>query len=112
MQLGMIGLGRMGANMVRRLQKNKHQCVVYDRSAESVKQLASEGPTGSSSLDDFLKKLAKPRASWRMAPPAGLVAILLEPPPQPDSADSPSYWAYPYTPPPFPPPTALPTPST
>ena len=48
MQLGMIGLGRMGANMVRRLQKNGHQCVVYDRSADSVKQLSGEGATGSS----------------------------------------------------------------
>ena len=54
MQLGMIGLGRMGANMVRRLQKNGHQCVVYDRSPESVKQLVGEGATGSSSIDDFI----------------------------------------------------------
>ncbi|MFI5059692.1 MAG: phosphogluconate dehydrogenase (NAD(+)-dependent, decarboxylating) [Candidatus Acidiferrales bacterium] len=72
MQLGMIGLGRMGANMVRRLQKNGHQCVVYDRSAESVKQLANEGAAGSSSLDDFVKKLQKPRAVWLMVP-AGVV---------------------------------------
>src|SRR6202158_6020273 len=72
MQLGMIGLGRMGANMVRRLQKNGHQCVVYDRSADSVKQLATEGSTGSSSLDDFVKKLTKPRAIWLMVP-AGVV---------------------------------------
>src|SRR5258708_8692087 len=68
MQLGMIGLGRMGANMVRRLQKNGHQCVVYDRSAESVKQLAGEGAAGSASLDDFVKKLQKPRAVWLMVP--------------------------------------------
>jgi 6-phosphogluconate dehydrogenase len=72
MQLGMIGLGRMGANMVRRLQKNGHQCVVFDRSAATVQQLASEGPTGASSLDDFVKKLAKPRAVWLMVP-AGVV---------------------------------------
>ena len=50
MQLGMIGLGRMGANMVRRLEKGGHQCVVYDRSQDSVKQLAGEGATGSSSM--------------------------------------------------------------
>jgi len=76
MQLGMIGLGRMGANMVRRLQKNGHQCVVYDRSAESVKQLAGEGAAGSASLDDFVKKLQKPRAVWLMVP-AGVVDAML-----------------------------------
>ncbi|HVS87949.1 MAG TPA: decarboxylating 6-phosphogluconate dehydrogenase [Candidatus Acidoferrum sp.] len=76
MQLGMIGLGRMGANMVRRLQKNGHQCVVYDRSAESVKQLAGEGAAGSASLDDFVKKLQKPRAVWLMVP-AGVVDATL-----------------------------------
>src|SRR6202790_4253400 len=76
MQLGMIGLGRMGANMVRRLQKNGHICVVYDRSAESVKQLAGEGATGAASLDDFVKKLQKPRAIWLMVP-AGVVDATL-----------------------------------
>jgi len=76
MQLGMIGLGRMGANMVRRLQKNGHQCVVYDRSAESVKQLAGEGAAGSSSIDEFVKKLNKPRAIWLMVP-AGVVDATL-----------------------------------
>jgi 6-phosphogluconate dehydrogenase len=76
MQLGMIGLGRMGANMVRRLQKNGHQCVVYDRSAESVKQLAGEGAAASASLDDFVKKLEKPRAVWLMVP-AGVVDATL-----------------------------------
>ncbi len=76
MQLGMIGLGRMGANMVRRLQKNGHQCVVYDRSADSVKQLSGEGAIGSSSLDDFVKKLSKPRAVWLMVP-AGVVDATL-----------------------------------
>src|SRR5947209_18165227 len=70
MQLGMIGLGRMGANMVRRLQKNGHKCVVYDRSADSVKQLEGEGASGSASLDDFVKKLQKPRAVWLMVPAA------------------------------------------
>ena len=76
MQLGMIGLGRMGANMVRRLQKNGHQCVVYDRSADSVKQLSGEGATGSGSLDEFVKKLNKPRAIWLMVP-AGVVDATL-----------------------------------
>ena len=63
MQLGMIGLGRMGANMVRRLQKNGHTSVVYDRSADAVNQLAGEGATGATSLDDFVKKLQKPAPS-------------------------------------------------
>src|SRR5438034_2975508 len=72
MQLGMIGLGRMGANMVRRLQKNGHTCVVYDRSPESVKQLSGEGATGANSLDDFVQKLQKPRAIWLIVP-AGVV---------------------------------------
>src|SRR5271154_3416547 len=76
MQLGMIGLGRMGANMVRRLQKNGHTCVVYDRSAESVKQLAGEGATGATSLDDFINKLQKPRAIWLMVPAAVVDATL------------------------------------
>ncbi|HEV3143791.1 MAG TPA: decarboxylating 6-phosphogluconate dehydrogenase [Gemmataceae bacterium] len=76
MQLGMIGLGRMGANMVRRLQKNGHQGVVYDRSADSVKQLAAEGAIGTSSLDEFVKKLSKPRAIWLMVP-AGVVDATL-----------------------------------
>src|SRR5213082_3997863 len=76
MQLGMIGLGRMGANMVRRLQENGHKCVVYDRSADSVKQLEGEGASGSASLDDFVKKLQKPRAVWLMVPAAVVDATL------------------------------------
>ncbi|HYK39781.1 MAG TPA: NADP-dependent phosphogluconate dehydrogenase, partial [Candidatus Eremiobacteraceae bacterium] len=76
MQLGMIGLGRMGANMVRRLIRRGHTCVVYDRSPESVKQLMGEGATGSDSLDDFVKKLQKPRAIWLMVP-AGVVDTTL-----------------------------------
>jgi 6-phosphogluconate dehydrogenase len=67
-QLGMIGLGRMGGNMVRRLMRAGHKCVVYDRSADSVKGLAGEGATGASSLDDFVKKLDKPRHAWVMVP--------------------------------------------
>jgi 6-phosphogluconate dehydrogenase len=70
LQLGMIGLGRMGANMVRRLIKDGHDCVVYDRSADTVNQLAKEKATGSSSLADFVKKLAQPRAIWLMVPAA------------------------------------------
>ena len=78
MQLGMIGLGRMGANMVRRLIKNGHQCVVYDRSPESVKQLTGEGATGSTSIDDFIGKLQKPRAIWLMVPAAVVDATIAE----------------------------------
>ncbi len=70
MQLGMIGLGRMGANMVRRLLKGGHECVVFDRSPETVKQLAQEKAVGASSLADFAKKLSKPRAVWLMVPAA------------------------------------------
>jgi 6-phosphogluconate dehydrogenase len=70
MQLGMIGLGRMGANMVRRLMKAGHQCVVFDRSPATVQALAKEGATGGSSLDDFIAKLKPPRAIWLMVPAA------------------------------------------
>ena len=72
MQLGMIGLGRMGANMVRRLMRDGHECVVYDVHPDAVKALAKEGAVGSSSLDDFASKLNKPRAAWLMVP-AGVV---------------------------------------
>ena len=70
MQLGMIGLGRMGANMVRRLLKNGHQCTVFDMSPKAVADLAAEKATGSSSTADFVGKLAKPRAIWLMVPAA------------------------------------------
>ena len=70
MQLGMIGLGRMGANMVRRLMRAGHTCVVYDVSQKVVQELAKEGATGASSLDDFVPKLQKPRAVWMMVPAA------------------------------------------
>src|SRR5262245_22269591 len=70
MQLGMIGLGRMGANMVRRLLRGGHRCVVFDRSPGAVKQLAAETADGASSLADLVKKLEKPRAVWLMVPAA------------------------------------------
>ena len=70
MQIGMIGLGRMGANMVRRLLKGGHQCVVFDRSPKVVQELVEEKAVGSSSLADFVKKLTKPRAVWLMVPAA------------------------------------------
>ena len=70
MQIGMIGLGRMGANMVRRLLTGGHQCVVFDRSPKAVQELVEEKAVGSSSLADFVKKLTKPRAVWLMVPAA------------------------------------------
>jgi len=70
MQLGMIGLGRMGANMVRRLLKGGHQCVVFDRSPKAVQELTQDKAVGASSLADFVKKLEKPRAVWLMVPAA------------------------------------------
>ena len=68
MQLGMVGLGKMGANMTRRLMRGGHQLVVSDLSADAVKGLAGEGATGSSSLDDLIAKLTPPRAIWIMVP--------------------------------------------
>ncbi len=70
MQLGMIGLGRMGANMVRRLLQGGHQCVVFDMSAKAVQELTQEKAVGASSLADFVKKVEKPRAVWLMVPAA------------------------------------------
>jgi 6-phosphogluconate dehydrogenase len=70
MQLGMIGLGRMGANMVRRLLKGGHQCVAFDRSQKAVSELAQEKAVGAASLADLVKKMAKPRAVWLMVPAA------------------------------------------
>jgi 6-phosphogluconate dehydrogenase len=85
MQLGMIGLGRMGANMVRRLLRNGHDCVVYNRTVDAVNQLVKEKATGASSLPDLVSKLNKPRAVWLMVPAAAVdksiadLAPLLEP---------------------------------
>ncbi|MFN8024825.1 MAG: decarboxylating 6-phosphogluconate dehydrogenase [Acidimicrobiia bacterium] len=70
MQLGMIGLGRMGANLVRRLMRDGHECVAWDVNAQAVADLAKEGATGADSLEDFVGKLAKPRAVWIMVPAA------------------------------------------
>src|SRR6266481_6328539 len=70
MQLGMIGLGRMGANMVRRLIKKGHNCVVFDRSPKAVDELVKEKATGAASLAELVEKLAKPRAIWLMVPAA------------------------------------------
>ncbi|WP_407284857.1 phosphogluconate dehydrogenase (NAD(+)-dependent, decarboxylating) [Streptomyces sp. BP-8] len=81
MQLGMIGLGRMGANLVRRLMRDGHHCVVSDVNAAAVDELAGEGATGADSLRDFVAKLDKPRALWLMVPAATVDSILdqLEP---------------------------------
>jgi 6-phosphogluconate dehydrogenase len=76
MQLGMIGLGRMGANMVRRLMQGGQECVVFDTHPDSVSKLAGDGATGSDSLEDFIKKLTAPRAIWLMVP-AGVVDTML-----------------------------------
>jgi 6-phosphogluconate dehydrogenase len=78
MQLGMVGLGRMGGNMVRRLLKGGHQCVVFDRSPKAVDDLASAGAAGTSSFGDFAKKLQKPRAIWLMAPAAVVDSVIAD----------------------------------
>ena len=70
MQLGMVGLGRMGANLSRRLMRNGHEVVVYDVNGDAVHQLESEGAIGTGSLEDFVSKLSKPRAAWVMVPAA------------------------------------------
>jgi 6-phosphogluconate dehydrogenase len=76
MQIGMIGLGRMGANMVRRLMRGGHECVVHDVAPEAVRALASEGATGAEHLDDMIARLATPRALWLMVPAGAVDATL------------------------------------
>ncbi|HVA29229.1 MAG TPA: NAD(P)-binding domain-containing protein, partial [Candidatus Baltobacteraceae bacterium] len=83
----MIGLGRMGANMVRRLMRAGHTAVVYDRSADAVASLAGEGATGASSLADFVSKLSKPRAVWLMVPAGVVDASIAEIAPLLESGD-------------------------
>src|SRR4029079_7758066 len=68
MQLGMIGLGRMGANIVRRAMRDGHTCVVWDVNAESVSELGTEGATGAATMEEFVGKLNKPRVAWVMIP--------------------------------------------
>jgi len=87
MQLGMIGLGRMGANMVRRLVAGGHSCVVYDRSAAAVAELVGENATGASSLADLVAKLAPPRAVWLMVPAAVVDATIADLLPHLDRGD-------------------------
>jgi 6-phosphogluconate dehydrogenase len=86
-QLGMIGLGRMGANMVRRLIRGGHQCVVYDRSQQTVKELVKEQAVGAGSLGDLVKQLAKPRAIWLMVPAAVVDQTIAELVPLLDEGD-------------------------
>jgi 6-phosphogluconate dehydrogenase len=87
MQLGMIGLGRMGANLVRRLMKNGHECVGFDVSADAVKELEGEGMTGGSSVADFCQKLSTPRAVWIMVPAAFVDSTIDELLPNLDAGD-------------------------
>ena len=78
MQIGMIGLGRMGANMVRRLLRGGHECVVFDRAPRAVEELAAEHAVGASSLKDLVHRLEKPRALWLMVPAAAVDAMIGE----------------------------------
>ena len=87
MQLGMIGLGRMGANMVRRLIGGGHECVVYDRSPKAVDELAKQKAVGASSLADLVARLAKPRAIWLMVPAAAVDKAIADLLPHVESGD-------------------------
>ncbi|HUW97783.1 MAG TPA: decarboxylating 6-phosphogluconate dehydrogenase [Acidiferrobacter sp.] len=87
MQIGMIGLGRMGSNMVRRLMRGGHQCVVYNRHPEAVEALHSEGAVGTILLDDFVARLTKPRAVWVMVPATVVDEVLAQLVPLLDAGD-------------------------
>ena len=87
MQLGMIGLGRMGANMVRRLMAAGHECVAFDRSPQAVDDLVGHGAKGSASLQDLVAKLQKPRAVWLMVPAAVVDQTIADVTPHLDSGD-------------------------
>jgi 6-phosphogluconate dehydrogenase len=79
MQIGMIGLGRMGANIVRRLmKKGGHQAVVYDKNDKTVATVADEGATGATDLEDFVRKLARPRAVWIMLPAGAITETAID----------------------------------
>ena len=78
MQLGMVGLGRMGANIVRRLMHDGHSCVVFDVNPDAVKALEAEGATGASSMADFVEKLHQPRAAWVMVPAGDITGTTIE----------------------------------
>jgi len=88
MQLGMIGLGRMGANMVRRLLKGGHDCVVYDRATAAVQSMAKEGATGAETLAAFVRAMSKPRAVWLMVPAGVVDATLADLVPLLDAGDT------------------------
>ena len=77
MQLGMVGLGRMGANIVRRLMRGGHECVVFDVNPDSVKQLEGEGAIGGPTMEEFVAKLSKPRVVWVMIP-AGITGRIVD----------------------------------
>ncbi len=87
MQLGMIGLGRMGANMVERLMRDGHECVVFDRDAAAVKALEEKGATGATGLDEFMAALATPRAIWMMVPAGVVDDVIDDLPPRLDAGD-------------------------
>src|ERR1700687_251812 len=78
MQLGMIGLGRMGGNIVRRLMKHGHSTVVYDKDAKAVAAIAADGAAGTGALEDFVKKLTKPRTAWVMLPAGKITEATIE----------------------------------
>src|SRR6476660_9509078 len=87
MQIGMIGLGRMGANMVLRLLAGRHGCVVFDRSPETVEEMARAGAAAASSIVDLVKKLERPRAVWLMVPAAAVDATIADLLPHLEEAD-------------------------